>query len=56
MAKHSSKLSHRLIEVADLFVLDDHAPSRPSAKPSKRSSSSEEDSNSDEVETELARV
>jgi methyl-accepting chemotaxis protein len=56
MAKHSSKLSHRLIEVADLFVLDDQPHSRPSAKPAKRPSSNEEDSDSADVETELARV
>ena len=56
MAKHSSKLSHRLIEVADLFVLDDQGHSRPNGKPSKRPSSKEEDSDSAEVETELARV
>jgi len=54
MAKHSSKLSHRLIEVADLFVLDE-GHSRPVAKPAKRLSR-EEDANSDEMETELART
>ena len=56
MAKHSSKLSHRLIEVADLFVLEDQGHSRPNAKPAKRASSSEEDSTSADMETELARV
>jgi methyl-accepting chemotaxis protein len=54
MAKHSSKLSHRLIEVADLFVLDEgHA--RSGGNGSKRASH-EEDTNSAELETELARV
>jgi methyl-accepting chemotaxis protein len=55
MAKHSSKLSHRLIEVADLFVLDDQTHSRPNGNASKRPSL-EEDSNSADLETELARV
>src|SRR6202040_4033962 len=39
MAKHSSKLSQRLIEVADLFVLEDQGHSRPNGKAPKRSSS-----------------
>jgi len=56
MAKHSSKLSHRLIEVADLFVLDDQSHSRPNGKALKRPSSKEEESDSAELETELARV
>ena len=56
MAKHSSKLSHRLIEVADLFVLEDHGHSRPNGKAPKRPSSKEEESDSAELETELARV
>jgi methyl-accepting chemotaxis protein len=55
MAKHSSKLSHRLIEVADLFVLEDHGPSRPNGKASKRASVEEEPDSAD-LETELARV
>jgi methyl-accepting chemotaxis protein len=55
MAKHSSKLSHRLIEVADLFVLEDQPHSRTNGNASKRSSL-QEDSNSAEYETELARV
>jgi hypothetical protein len=55
MAKHSSKLSHRLIEVADLFVLDDQSHSRPMAKSSKRPTPVEEP-DSAELETELARV
>jgi len=54
MAKHSSKLSHRLIEVADLFVLDE-GHSRPNGKASKRVSR-DEHSDSAELETELARV
>ncbi len=44
MAKHSSKLSHRLIEVADLFVLEDQGHSRPNGKPSKRPSTVEDSS------------
>jgi len=55
MAKHSSKLSHRLIEVADLFVLEDQPHSRRKANASKRPSL-EEDSNSADLDTELARV
>jgi methyl-accepting chemotaxis protein len=56
MAKHSSKLSHKLIEVADLFVLEDQGhSSRPSGKAPKRPVV-EEDSNSADMETELARV
>jgi hypothetical protein len=54
MAKHSSKLSHRLIEVADLFVLDE-GHSRPAGNASKRTSR-EQNSNSTELESELARV
>ena len=56
MAKHSSKLSHKLIEVADLFVIDEHGNTRLNPKASKRSSSPEEESNSAELEPELARV
>jgi methyl-accepting chemotaxis protein len=55
MAKHSSKLSHRLIEVADLFVLDDQTHPLTSGG-SKRSSSLEQEPDSAELETELARV
>jgi len=55
MAKHSSKLSHRLIEVADLFVLEDTGHSRSNGKPAKRIIAVEE-SDSDEVEPELART
>ena len=55
MAKHSSKLSHKLIEVADLFVLDEHGHARPAGSSSRRPSL-EEESNSADVETELARV
>jgi methyl-accepting chemotaxis protein len=55
MAKHSSKLSHRLIEVADLFVLEDQSHSRSKSSASKRPSL-EEGSDSAELETELARV
>jgi methyl-accepting chemotaxis protein len=56
MAKHSSKLSHKLIEVADLFVIDEHGHARPNPNTSKRSSSLEEESNSAELEHELARA
>jgi methyl-accepting chemotaxis protein len=55
MATHSSKLSGKLLEVADLFVLEDQGYSRPKGKASKRPSH-EENSNSAELETELARV
>jgi methyl-accepting chemotaxis protein len=55
MAKHSSKLSHRLIEVADLFVLEDQPHSRAKANASKRPSH-EVDSNSADLDTELARA
>jgi methyl-accepting chemotaxis protein len=55
MATHSSKLSHRLIEVADLFVLDDQPHSRQTASAPKRASRNEE-SSSTELEPELARV
>jgi methyl-accepting chemotaxis protein len=55
MAKHSSKLSHRLIEVADLFVLEDQAQARPNGKASRRPAL-EENADSAELETELARA
>jgi hypothetical protein len=55
MAKHSSKLSHRLIEVADLFVLEDQPQARTNGNASKRPSL-QEDSDSAELENELARV
>jgi len=55
MAKHSSKLSHRLIEVADLFVLEDQTQARPKVKAAKRPTV-EEESDSADMETELARV
>jgi methyl-accepting chemotaxis protein len=51
MAEHSSKLSRRLIEAADLFVLEDQ--SRPA---SRRYSSDEERGSSDQLHPELARV
>jgi hypothetical protein len=56
MAKHSSKLSHKLIEVADLFVLEDHGHSRPNGNASKRPSLEAESDESADLETELARV
>jgi methyl-accepting chemotaxis protein len=55
MATHSSKLSHRLIEVADLFVLDDQTHTRQNGGASKRTLRTEE-SNSSNLEPELARV
>jgi len=55
MATHSSKLSHRLIEVADLFVLDDQAHVRPNGNASKRAVRTEEPGMT-EAEPELARV
>jgi methyl-accepting chemotaxis protein len=36
MAKHSSKLSHRLIQVADLFILDEHGHSKSGGKTTNR--------------------
>jgi methyl-accepting chemotaxis protein len=55
MASHSSKLSDRLIEVADLFVLDGEGQAQPSSKAGKRSPR-EKHSNSEQYEAELARV
>jgi methyl-accepting chemotaxis protein len=55
MATHSSKLSHRLIEVADLFVLEDQGTSRPNGNAHKRSSFKEESKSAD-LQPELARV
>ncbi|HEV2522024.1 MAG TPA: methyl-accepting chemotaxis protein [Candidatus Acidoferrales bacterium] len=54
MAKHSSKLSHKLIQVADLFVLEEHVQSRSSGKSSLRSPV-EEDSDSD-LQPEMAQI
>jgi methyl-accepting chemotaxis protein len=56
MAKHSSKLSHRLIEVADLFVLEDQGHSRPGGGNASKRPPLEEESDSADLETELARV
>jgi len=55
MAEHSSKLSRRLIEAADLFVLEDEGHSR-SAKNTSRRSSAEREPASSELHPELARV
>ena len=55
MATHSSKLSHRLIEVADLFVLDDQGHVRPNGNAARRAPRVEEPSVA-EAEPELARV
>jgi len=51
MAEHSSKLSRRLIEAADLFVLEDQGRTTP-----RRYSSEEERGSSDQLHPELARV
>jgi len=55
MAKHSSKLSHRLIEVADLFVLEENGHSRPSGNGSRRAAREEEPESAD-LQPELARI
>src|SRR3984893_5617596 len=51
MAEHSSKLSRRLIEAADLFVLDDQEKTVP-----RRHSSEQERESLDRLRPELARV
>jgi hypothetical protein len=55
MAEHSSKLSRRLIEAADLFVLDDQGHSRSVGNASRRASAERERASS-ELHPELARV
>jgi methyl-accepting chemotaxis protein len=55
MAKHSSKLSHRLIQVADLFVLEEHVQPRPAGKASSHRSPVEEESESD-LQPEMAQI
>jgi methyl-accepting chemotaxis protein len=55
MAEHSSKLSRRLIEAADLFVLDDQGHSRSVGNASRRVSAEREHASS-ELHPELARV
>jgi len=56
MAEHSAKLSRRLIEAADSFVLDEQGHSRPNGNLSRRSSQEREHSSSDELHPELAHV
>jgi methyl-accepting chemotaxis protein len=56
MAEHSSKLSRKLIEAADLFVLDEQGHSRPNGNASRRTSRERENASSDELHPELARV
>jgi methyl-accepting chemotaxis protein len=54
MAKHSSKLSHKLIQVADLFVLEEHAYPKPGGKPSHRSPVEEEPDS--DLQPEMAQI
>ncbi len=55
MAEHSAKLSRRLIEAADLFVLDDQGPARSAGNASRRAAQ-EREHKSSELHPELARV
>jgi len=54
MAKHSSKLSTRLIQVADLFVLDEHSQAGSKGKATKRAPA--EDETDSDLQAELAQV
>jgi methyl-accepting chemotaxis protein len=56
MAEHSAKLSRRLIEAADSFVLEDHGPQRGGEYASRRQATDREHASSDESHRELARV
>src|SRR6202171_439281 len=56
MAEHSSKLSRRLIDAADLFVLEDQRPQRSSGNALRQHSSEREHASSDEIHPDLARV
>jgi len=56
MAEHSSKLSRRLIEAADSFVLEDEGPQRSGRGASRRQSGERERASADELRSELARV
>ncbi len=56
MAEHSSKLSRRLIEAADLFVLEEQGRSRSGGNAPRRASVEREHESSDELHPELARV
>ena len=56
MAEHSSKLSRKLIDAADLFVLEDQGHQRSSGNASRRHSAEREHASSNELHPELARV
>jgi hypothetical protein len=56
MAEHSAKLSRRLIEAADSFVLEEHGPQRGAEYGSRRHAGEREHASSDESHRELARV
>jgi methyl-accepting chemotaxis protein len=56
MAEHSAKLSRRLIEAADSFVLEDQGMQRSGGGTSRRHSGEREHASSDEMHPELARV
>jgi methyl-accepting chemotaxis protein len=56
MAEHSSKLSRRLIEAADSFVLEDEGLQRSGRVASRRQSGERERASADELRSELARV
>jgi methyl-accepting chemotaxis protein len=56
MAEHSAKLSRRLIEAADSFVLEEHGPQRGAEYASRRHAAGREHPSSDESHHELARV
>src|SRR5882762_159979 len=56
MAEHSARLSRRLIEAADSFVLEDEGLQRSGRGASRRQSGERERGSSDELHSELARV
>jgi methyl-accepting chemotaxis protein len=56
MAEHSAKLSRRLIEAADLFVIDEEGHSRPNGNASRRGPQERDRSSSDEMHLELSQV
>jgi hypothetical protein len=56
MAEHSAKLSRRLIEAADSFVLEDEGLQRSGRVASRRQSGERERASADELRSELARV
>ena len=56
MAEHSAKLSRRLIDAADLFVLDDQEHQRATGNAARRRSAQRERASSDDLHPELARV